>query len=87
MLTKDGRTLQQILAAIDWTFDDEFWRTNIRSASKLREKWGQLRGAAERKQSQARQGPKLTRSEEIYMAEMRRINEQEATQPRLEVTA
>ena len=50
LLDKDHRTMDQIKAAIDFAFSDEFWRTNIASMSKLREKYEQLRGAAQRKQ-------------------------------------
>ena len=57
LLDKDGHTVDQVKAAIDFTFQDEFWRTNIRSMSKLREKWVQLRGAAQRKMPQAPQKP------------------------------
>ena len=57
LIDKDGHTVDQVKAAIDFTFQDEFWRTNIRSMSKLREKWVQLRGAAQRKMPQAPQKP------------------------------
>lgn len=43
MLDRDGRTEQQIAAAIDWCQDSEFWRANILSMPKLREKYEQLR--------------------------------------------
>lgn len=43
MLDRDGRTEAQIRAAIDWCQDDEFWRSNILSMPKLREKYDQLR--------------------------------------------
>ncbi len=43
MLDRDGRTEQQIHQAIDWCQADEFWRTNILSMPKLREKYDQLR--------------------------------------------
>ena len=83
MLTKDGHTFNQIIAAIDWTFQDEFWRTNIRSASKLREKWGQLRGAAQRQQNTT---PRRGRAEQVYLAEKQRL--QQAQHPdRLEISA
>lgn len=42
MLDRDGRTEAQIHAAIDWCQDDEFWRANILSMPKLREKYDQL---------------------------------------------
>lgn len=43
MLDKDGRTERQIRYLIDWSQNDEFWRGNILSMPKLREKFDQLR--------------------------------------------
>jgi hypothetical protein len=43
LLDADGRTEQQVHAAIDWCQDNEFWRSNILSMPKLREKYDQLR--------------------------------------------
>lgn len=48
LLDRDGRTPGQVEAAIRWCQADEFWRGNILSASKLREKYDQLRLAAQR---------------------------------------
>jgi hypothetical protein len=48
MLDKDGHTEQQVMAAIDWCQDSEFWRANILSMLKLREKYDQLRLQAAR---------------------------------------
>src|SRR5690606_6536350 len=48
MLDIDGRTEAQIIGAIDWCQSDEFWRSNILSMPKLREKYDQLRLAAQR---------------------------------------
>lgn len=50
LLDKDGRSLEQVLAAIRWCQDDDFWRGNVMSMPKLREKYDQLRHAAIRKQ-------------------------------------
>lgn len=44
----DGRTPEQIHAAIDWSQNDDFWRSNVLSMPKLREKYDQLRLAAAR---------------------------------------
>lgn len=49
LIDKDGMTEQQAHAAIDWCQDDEFWRANILSMPKLREKIDQLRMQAMRK--------------------------------------
>ncbi len=48
MLDADGRDEQRVHTAIDWCQDHEFWRTNILSLPKLREKYDQLRLAAQR---------------------------------------
>jgi hypothetical protein len=48
MLDTDGRTEQQVHNAIDWCQSDEFWRSNVLSMPKLREKYDQLRLAAAR---------------------------------------
>lgn len=44
----DGRTPDQVRAAIDWCQNDDFWRANVLSMPKLREKYDQLRLAASR---------------------------------------
>jgi hypothetical protein len=43
MLDKDKRTEADVHAAIDWCQDSTFWRGNILSLPKLREKYDQLR--------------------------------------------
>ncbi|AVH58409.1 MULTISPECIES: hypothetical protein [Streptomyces] len=48
MLDKDGRTPQQVHAAIDWCQDSEFWRSNVMSMPKLRDKYDTLRLQATR---------------------------------------
>jgi hypothetical protein len=48
LLDKDGRTVEQVESVIRWCQRDEFWRSNILSASKFREKYDQLRLAAQR---------------------------------------
>lgn len=50
MLDNDGRTEQEAHGAIDWCQTDEFWRSNILSMPKLREKYDQLRLQAQRRQ-------------------------------------
>jgi hypothetical protein len=50
MLDNDGRTEQEIHGAIDWCQTDEFWRANVLSMPKLREKYDQLRMQAQRRQ-------------------------------------
>lgn len=46
MLDRDGRELQKALNLIDWCQRDPFWRKNILSMPKFREKYDQLRLAA-----------------------------------------
>ena len=53
MLDKDGRTEAEVIGAIDWCQSDEFWRANILSLPKLREKYDQLRLQAQRRQGPA----------------------------------
>lgn len=48
LIDRDGKTVAQVKACIDFALADEFWRTNIRSMSKLREKYDQLRAKASR---------------------------------------
>ena len=43
MLDRDGRTETDVVAAIGWCQGHDFWRSNILSMPKLREKYDQLR--------------------------------------------
>lgn len=70
MMTVDGRTEQQIHAAIDWCQSDEFWRSNVLSMPKLREKYEQLRlqAAAAKNRAMARhQAPPTTSPRNRWM--------------------
>jgi hypothetical protein len=62
MLDKDGRTEADIHAAIDWCQDHAFWRANILSMPKLREKYDQLRKQAA--SEQAKGGGTASRQQE-----------------------
>lgn len=55
LLDKDGRTVEQVLRAIDWCQADSFWRANVLSMPKLRDKYDQLRlkATAERDRAHA----------------------------------
>lgn len=53
LIDKDGLTEEQVHAAIDWSQDSEFWRANILSMPKLREKYDTLRQQARRTPKQA----------------------------------
>lgn len=48
LLDRDGKTVEQVEAAIRWCQADEFWRANVLSMSKLREKYDTLRLQAAR---------------------------------------
>lgn len=48
LMRLDGVSPQDIRGAIDWSQQNEFWRANILSMGKLREKYDQLRLAAQR---------------------------------------
>ena len=52
LLDRDGHTIEQVTWVIDWATSNEFWRPNIRSMSKLREKFDQLKAQAMRGQPQ-----------------------------------
>ena len=53
LIDKDGRSVEQILTAIDWCQNNEFWKANVLSMPKLREKYDQLRLAAQREKRAA----------------------------------
>lgn len=58
MIDRDGRTEEQVHACIDWCQGDEFWRANILSMPKLREKYDQLSLQAQAQRSNGTQrGP------------------------------
>jgi hypothetical protein len=65
LIDKDGRTVEQIVRAIDWCQDDDFWRPNIMSMPKLREKYDQLRLQAARTSA-----PKPATSDQRFAAAM-----------------
>lgn len=73
LLDKDGRTVEQIEAAIAWCQSDEFWRANVLSMAKLREKYDQLRLAAQRQTKTSatgdRAGDILRATEQRYAAQ------------------
>lgn len=70
MIDRDNRTPAQIEWVIRWCQADDFWKTNILSMPKLREKFDQLRLAGQRSQSgpRDRQGEILKREMEVARA-------------------
>lgn len=86
LIDLDGRTPDQILRAIDWCQSDAFWRANVLSMPKLREKYDQLRLAAEREQAQSRSADPRGDALRAAMERARALDEAEAAQ-RLEISA
>ena len=72
MLDRDGRTEPEVIGAIDWCQADEFWRANILSLPKLREKYDQLR-----LQAQRRNGSRQEDDAAMFDRQMARAIEQE----------
>lgn len=56
LMDKDGRSLEQVLTAIRWCQNDDFWRGNILSMPALRKQYDKLRLAAIRERSQKQAG-------------------------------
>ena len=59
MLDRDGLSVDNVAGAIRWCQADEFWRSNVLSMSKLREKFDQLRLAAQRKPASGKVQPSM----------------------------
>lgn len=51
LLDKDEYTVEQVTWIMDWVSQSGFWAPNIRSSAKLREKFDQLKGQAQREQA------------------------------------
>lgn len=67
LIDRDGRTVEQIIRAIDWCQNDSFWRANILSMPTLREKYDQLRLAAQNR-SDGGSGRRLSTTDERVRA-------------------
>lgn len=65
LIERDGYTPDQVAYLIRWSQADEFWRANIRSMSKLREKADTLRLQSQRKHGEQSR-PHLTKSEKAH---------------------
>lgn len=74
LIDKDGRTEEQVRWLIDWCQADEFWRSNILSMPKLREKFDQLL-------LKARPPERTTRMQE-HLSLVQQLAAEEANQPR-----
>ena len=77
MLDRDGRTEADVHAAIDWCQNDGFWRGNVMSLPKLREKYDQLRLQAQRASPTNAAQQRLMQSAQV-IEDMRRLDEAEA---------
>ena len=64
MLRRDHRSYDEIAGIIRWCQADEFWRTNILSFDKLREKFDQLLLKAEPVRQRPSEGVSVERSPE-----------------------
>lgn len=64
LIDRDSRAADEVHRAIDWCQDDEFWRTNILSMPKFREKFDQMRLQAGRR----RTGARMTNDERVAQA-------------------
>lgn len=67
MMERDNRTAEKIAYLMDWVQNDSFWKSNILSVSKLREKYDQLvlrvkEDIAKRNKSTEKQIPKAYQS-------------------------
>lgn len=75
MLDKDERTPDQINWIMDWVTAHHFWASNIMSASKLREKFDQLKGQAlNNRQPAQHMTASQRRLQEGYEREQRILN-------------
>ena len=56
MIDRDGRSVDEITRIIDWVEADDFWRANVLSVPKLRQKFDTLRLQSQRLRSGQSQG-------------------------------
>ena len=56
MIDRDGRTVEEVARIIDWVEADDFWRANILSLPKLRQKFDTLRLQSQRPRGGQSQG-------------------------------
>lgn len=85
LLDRDGKTPDQIRACIDYATSDEFWRANILSASKLREKYDQLSLSAQRANWQRPGTRRQQQHMEFWEAEMQAAREIDELEGRKEI--
>ena len=56
MIDRDGRTVEEITRIIDWVDGNDFWRANVLSLPKLRQKFDTLRLQSQRPQGRPQGG-------------------------------
>ena len=56
MIDRDGRSVEEITRVIDWAEGNDFWRANVLSLPKLRQKFDTLRLQAQRPQGRPQGG-------------------------------
>ena len=56
MIDRDGRTVEEIARVIDWAEGNDFWRANVLSVPKLRQKFDTLRLQSQRPRGGQSQG-------------------------------
>ena len=56
MIDRDGRTVDEVTRIIDWVEADDFWRANVLSLPKLRQKFDTLRLQSQRSQGRPQGG-------------------------------
>lgn len=66
MLTRDNRTMAEVEAVLDFSQHDHFWRCNILSMKKLREKFDQLFLHMQEKKTHAQNKTKATDTVNIH---------------------
>lgn len=69
----DGRTWEQITAAIIWVQNDSFWRSNVMSPDKLRKQYDQLRLKAQSQQKQSKVSQALNWMQNITWDDQKEI--------------
>ena len=71
----DGRTWDEITAAIRWSQDDEFWRSNILSPGKLRKQYDRMRLQASRDQKKSKFSQALNWMQDINWNEQKELEQ------------
>lgn len=73
LIDKDGRTEAQVMTAIDWCQQDEFWHRNILSMPKLREHYDRLRLAWQAERRKKSQPGRQQETDDQFKRAMERI--------------